>query len=187
MKLRIGGWLSRNTKQPEPWDPAVEADPCRRLEERLRAWRAFGPSLRDWLRGESDLEPCIADGLRRAQAAKDGLWLELYAMAALEYPSRSYTAVLCEVLDERRDDLDNERLVDALDPIADPAAIASLRRAIGWLPEWDEFGQLSRKAVWALARIGTPEALAAIREEVTEDMPFKVVEAAADVLKPPTR
>lgn len=61
----------------------------------------------------------------------------------------------------------------------------SLRRAVTWIPDWDEYGQMARKAVYALDRIGTPEATAAIREEVTDDLPFKVVEAAAEVLKSP--
>ncbi len=52
-----------------------------------------------------------------------------------------------------------------------------------WVPDWDEYGQLARRAVYALQRIGTPEARAAIRETVTDDLPFKVIEAAAETLK----
>jgi HEAT repeat protein len=60
--------------------------------------------------------------------------------------------------------------------------VPCLRRAVTFVPEWDDDGQLARKAVWALDRIGTPEALDAIREEVTDDLPFKVVEAAEEAL-----
>jgi hypothetical protein len=161
------------------------SQPCRALDERLRAWRPFDAGLREWLRAQSGLEPCIAEGLRRARAAEDWLGFELYAMAALEHPSPSYTPMLCDVLDQRREDMDSEVLIDALDPIADPAAVDCLRRAVTWIPDWDEYGQLARKAVYALDRIGTPEATAAIREEVTDDLPFKVVEAAAEVQKSP--
>jgi len=42
------------------------------------------------------------------------LGFELYAMAALEHPSPSYTPVLCGVLDQRRDDMDRDcALIDA--------------------------------------------------------------------------
>ncbi len=108
---------------------------------------------------------------------------ECYLIAAGVHPSRSYTRLLCEVLDERRDDMNSEEIVDVLDRIVDPASVDSLRRAIRWIPERDGFGQLSRKAVYALQRIATPEAVQAIREEVTDELPFKVVEAAAEVLK----
>jgi hypothetical protein len=38
-----------------------------------------------------------------------------------------------------------------------------------WDPPWDEFGQLARKTVWALAAIGTPEAMAAVREAAGDE------------------
>ena len=103
-------------------------------------------------------------------------------IAALQHPSALYTETLCAVLDERRDDVNSEDIVEALEDSRDPAAIPALRRAITWDDESDEFGQLQRKAVWALGHIGTPEALAAIRETVTPDMPEKVVEAAEQEL-----
>jgi len=34
---------------------------------------------------------------------------------------------------------------------------------VTWIPDWDEFGHMARKAVYALQRIGTPEAIAAVR------------------------
>jgi hypothetical protein len=162
------------------------ADPCAELDDHLRAWKVFEePGLMEWLRTQQDIEPCIASGLREARDGADWNMFERYLIAAAVHPSTTYTPLLCEVLDERRDDMSSEAIVDALDPIADPAAVDCLRRAIGWIPDWDEYGQMARKAVYALDRIGTPEATAAIREEVTDDLPFKVVEAAAEVLKSP--
>jgi hypothetical protein len=58
----------------------------------------------------------------------------------------------------------NEDLVDALAEIGDPKSVDCLRDALRWDPPWDEFGQLARKAVWALGAIGTPEAMAVVRE-----------------------
>jgi HEAT repeat protein len=154
---------------------------CRALDERLRGWVPFREKL-DWLAEPRGLEPCIAEALRANRASGDWLTFEKYVIAALRHPSPAYTETLCAVLDERRDDINSEDIVDALNDARDPAAIPALRRAIGWVGESDEFGQLPRKAVWALARIGTREALAAIREQVTPDLPEAVVEAAEHVL-----
>jgi hypothetical protein len=156
---------------------------CRAFDERLRAWVLHEGGLREWLREQEGLVPCIAAGLRSTREAGEWDAFQRYVIAALYVPSRNYTATLCEVLDERRDDVNNEDIVDALNEGQEPAAVPALRRALRWIPDDDEFGDLSRKAVWALNRIGTPEAYEAIREEVTPDLPFKVVEAAEHVLE----
>ena len=152
---------------------------CEELDARLRAWVPHSESL-DWLASEHGLEPCIAAALDANRASGDWLMFEKYVIAALRHPSPAYTQTLCAVLDERREDLNAEDIVSALEEARDPAAIPALRRAITW--DADEFGQLQRKAVWALKHIGTPEALAAIRETVTPDMPEQVVEAAEQAL-----
>jgi hypothetical protein len=138
---------------------------CAELDERLRAWVPYSSRL-DWLAEQRDLEPCIAGALLANRASGDWLTFGKYVIAAQRHPSPAYTETLCAVLNDGRD----------------PAAVPSLRRAIRWGPEFDEFGDISRKAVWALGRIGTPEALAAIREEITPDLPEAVVQAAEHVL-----
>ncbi|MEJ7786717.1 MAG: hypothetical protein WKF96_18095 [Solirubrobacteraceae bacterium] len=154
-------------------------DRCRGLDEHLRHWTPFEPGLVKWLQEQSDLEPCIADALRAASAAEDWNTFERYLIAAAQHPSPAYTKTLCAVLEQRRHDVNSEAIVDALDPIADPEAVECLSRATRWVPDWDEFGQLARKAVWALGR--TTEAMHAIRE-VPADAPDKVRDAAANAL-----
>jgi HEAT repeat protein len=151
---------------------------CEELDTRVRAWNVFREKI-DWPAG---VEPCIARALDANRAAGDWLTFEKYVILAIGQPSPSYTETLCAVLDERREDINSEDIVDALGDIRDPAAIPSLARAISWVADSDEFGQLPRKAVWSLGRIGTPEALAAIRDNVTPDLPEKVTEAAEQVL-----
>jgi len=129
------------------------------------------------------MEPCIAEGLRRTRESGEWDVFERYVVLAQKHPSPAYTETLCAVLDGRRDDFPHEQIVEALLSSKDPAAVPSLRRVITWIPDWDEYGQMARKAVWALERIGTQDALAAIREEVTPELPFKVVEAAAAALQ----
>jgi hypothetical protein len=159
------------------------SDICRQLDERLRAWVPFTPGLGEWLDTQQGVEPCIAESLRSTRERGDWLGFELYVIAAQHHPSAAYTETLCAVLDERREDINNEDIVDALNEGQDPAAVPCLRRAVRWVPESDEFGQQPRKVVWALQRIGTPEALDAIREEVTPDLPENVVDAAQRALE----
>ncbi len=128
----------------------------------------------DELRG---IEPCLTDGLARSAAAEDWLRFEQYLIAAARFPDRSMTPVLCEVLSRRLDTLDNEAIVEALEAIADPAAVDCLERAIWWRPSWDEFGNLAVKSVWALAAIGTPEAREVLRDAAATG-PAAVREAA---------
>jgi hypothetical protein len=151
---------------------------CDELDERVRAWAPYGEQV-DWPAG---IEPCVAQGLDANRAAGDWLTFEKYVILAISRPSPAYTETLCAVLDERREDVNNEDIVDALNEGRDPAAIGCLRRAVTWVDDTDEFGHLPAKAVWALARIGTPEALAAIREEVRPGLPDTVIQAAEHVL-----
>jgi hypothetical protein len=154
---------------------------CEELDARIRAWQVYREKP-DFLDGQQGLEPCIAAALDANRASGDWLTFSKYVIAALRHPSATYSQTLCAVLDERRDDVNSEDIIEAIEDGRDPAAIPALRRAVTWFDESDEFGQLQRKAVLALWHIGTPEALAAIRETVTPDMPEKVVEAAERAL-----
>jgi HEAT repeat protein len=141
---------------------------CDELDERLRAWPDHRRGLTEWLQGLSNVEDCIARGLLQARRSEDWSMFERYALAAFHHPSRSYTDVLCEVL-ALREELNNDDLVDTLAEIADPNSVECLREALHWNPPWDEFGQLARKVVWALAAIGTPEAMAVVREAAHDE------------------
>jgi len=158
----------------------MRPDRCRELDEGLHdPRRPKHQALRAWLDGLGDVEHCIADGLRRSSEGEDWLGFEHYVFAAFQRPSRSYTEVLCRVLAQRDiDDFNYEDVVDALAEIRDPAAVSCLRDTLRWEPEWDEFRNLAVKCIWALAAIGTPEALAMIRDATASESP-EVRKAAA--------
>lgn len=160
----------------------TSAEGCDDFNERLREWPNHRRGMREWLQGLSGVETCVAEGLRQTRQSEDWPIFERYAFAAFYHPSCAYTPVLCEVLARRNDDVNNEDLVDALAEIADPSSVECLRDAYLWRPPWDEFGQLARKAVWALRAIGTPAALAVIRE-AADDEREKPREAAARELR----
>lgn len=158
----------------------MSQDRCRELEQGLRnpRWTGNPDGLMTWLGGLTGVEDCIADGLRRASASRDWLAFERYLLAAYRHPSRAFTPELCEVLGQQIDEVNSEDIVDVLAEIADPAAVRCLEKALWWQPPWDEYRQLAVKCVWALAAIGTSDAVRVLREAAnSEDAPIR--EAAA--------
>lgn len=147
----------------------TSAEHCDAFNARLREWPDHRRGMREWLQSLSGIEDCVAEGLRQTRQSEHWPMFERYARAAFYHPSPAYTPMLCEVLARRNDDVNNEDLVDTLAEIADPASVECLREIMHWDPPWDEFGQLARKAVWALAAIGTPEAMDAVREAASDE------------------
>ncbi|MDP9074389.1 MAG: HEAT repeat domain-containing protein [Actinomycetota bacterium] len=135
-----------------------------------------------WLDGLTGVEDCIADGLRRSSRGGDWLTFERYVLAAHRHPSRVFTPVLCEVLNRHSDEVNNEDIVDVLADIRDPAAVGCLEEIILWQPPWDEYRQLAVKAVWALAAIGTPDAMLLLQEAACCEA-SEIREAAAHKLR----
>lgn len=164
----------------------MAAHRCEELESRLRNSRLSSVSDRQdfaaWLDSLTEVESCIAAGLRRASETADWLMFDLYVLAASHHPADLYTAVLCEVLGRQSEDVNNEDIVDVLAKIGDPAAVGCLADAMWWEPPWDEYRNLGVKAVWALADIGTPEALAVLRDAVSCEA-SEIREMAAHKLK----
>jgi hypothetical protein len=138
---------------------------CQELDDQIR-FVGLGTGLgmlKPWLDKVPDVEQCIADGLQRAAEAEDWSTFERYLLVAHQRPSRSYTSVLCRVLSEQRDDVNNEDIVDVLAVIGDPSATSCLEDALWWEPPWDEYRGLAVKSVWALGAIATPEAIEVLR------------------------
>lgn len=133
------------------------------------------------LDGLTGVEPCIAEGLVRSASSNDWSAFERYLLAGSRHPNGSMTSVLCEVLSRQLDEVNNEDIVEVLGAIADPAAVGCLEETIWWQPPWDEYRSLAVKCVWALAAIGTPDALGVLRD-VASTGPAEVRAAAAHKL-----
>lgn len=158
-------------------------DRCHHLEQGLRSpnWTDMVGGSGTWLSGLADIEDCIADGLRHMAEAEDWRMFERYVIAGYYRPHASYAGLLCRVLAQRRSDVNNEDIVDALAEARNPESVSCLRDTLEWEPPWDEFRNLGVKCVWALASIGTPEAIAVLKE-AARNPAFKVREAATRVL-----
>lgn len=128
-----------------------------------------------------DVESCIAQGLSRSVSLNDWSTFERYVVAAFHHPDPSMVPALCEVLGRQLEEVNNEDIVEVLGAIADPASVGCLETAMWWQPPWDEYRTLAVKCVWALAAIGTPEAVAVLREAASTG-PAVVREAAAHKL-----
>ena len=114
------------------------------------------------------VEGCIAGRLASSAEAEDWGRFEQYVVAAMHHPDPRYVPILCPVLqrqDSQREQRRHRRPL--LDEIADPRSVPFLVEAMWWKPDWDEYLQLAKKCVWALARIGTPEAIEALRDAAT--------------------
>ena len=115
----------------------------------------------------TDVEGCIGDGLATSAEAEDWGRFERYVFAASRHPDARYVVVLCSVLRRQTLNVNFDDIVIALGEIADPRSVPYLEEAMWWTPDWDEFRQLAKKCVWALGRIGTDEALEALRDAAT--------------------
>src|ERR1700722_11115959 len=72
------------------------------------------------------------------------------------------------------DHLDHEQIIFFLQHTADPYAIPFLKQAALLKPRleylaYDDYGSYYKKCFWALRAIGTPEAIAVIREFTTSE------------------
>ena len=116
------------------------------FDERLRAGRRSRPcaangwppstaSSRSWPRG------C-------AGPADSGDWsgVELTCSPCSAILARLHRHAVCGARRQRHEAVNSEDVVDALFDVADPPPCRP-GRAVTWVPDWDEFGQLARKAV----------------------------------------
>jgi HEAT repeat protein len=149
----------------------MSEESCHELMEGMknRQWLGDSDALFLWLDGLSDVRECIAEGLQRALATEDWLSLDKLLIAADRHQSRMYAAVLCEVLRRRVDKVSNENVVDLLADLREPSSVPCLEEALEWRPPWDDYRHLAVKVVWALAAIGTEEALAVLRRAAQSD------------------
>lgn len=143
-------------------------DPCDALRDVVLSDAIDRETLMARLAEINNIENCVHSGLRVALESEDWDAFEAYLGAAYLYPSRVMTPLLCTVLDRHDRRVPNEDLLEVLTAIADERSVGSLVRALRWEPEWDEFKAIAVKCIWALAAVGTPEAMAALVDASVE-------------------
>jgi len=89
------------------------------------------------------------------------------------FPNPDIVPLLARLLYEREDDGCMEAIVDALNVMTDARAVGSLKHALSYRMPGDDLAfHFNKKVINALARIGTPEAEAAIAEAMEDPEPI---------------
>jgi hypothetical protein len=115
------------------------------------------------LRGMGNISDELLEALEEQYSLKN--WGGLFRLFGILYssPDKRYIPILCEMLDAHKDKGIAENVVDILDVIQDERSVPCLARSIDYYEPGDEDRYLNRKVIYALSRIGTPEAVEAIR------------------------
>ncbi|MDZ8093947.1 MAG: HEAT repeat domain-containing protein [Nostoc sp. DedQUE05] len=79
-------------------------------------------------------------------------------MAAWRNLSKDYTPILCQILNDESNNGLHESVIELLDVLRDERAIPALSKALTYRWSYDEWLNVPRKSLLALAEIGTPEA-----------------------------
>ena len=84
-------------------------------------------------------------------------------------PSPTFSPTLCALLESGKGSLYIEAVVDAMHDVADEASVPCLRTALEREERWDQDFAFNRKILWALERIGTPDAMEAVRSALESE------------------
>jgi HEAT repeat protein len=88
----------------------------------------------------------------------------LVMSAAWSNLSKDYTPILCQLLNNESHNGLHEPIVEILDVLRDERAVPALSKALTYRWSYDEWLNVPRKSLLALAEIGTPEAIIIIKE-----------------------
>jgi hypothetical protein len=168
-------------------------DICEQLAAAVTTWNAKLPP-EEQVNRFGDVRACILSGLLRAASESNWLSFNRYVLAAFAQPDHTMTGILCEVLNNwqaisasslatRVGVPHREDMVELLRDIGDPFAVSSLEQSIGTDDRGDDYRQFTRKCLWALSAIGTPDALEAIHRAAQSDDPI-IREYASEELEP---
>lgn len=83
--------------------------------------------------------------------------------AVQAFPNRKFTPVLTDLLDNHREHGYSENIADALFDIQDERSVPALVRALDYYEPGDDDRNVNKKLIFALARIGTKEAIEGLK------------------------
>ena len=92
-------------------------------------------------------------------------WGALFRLIGIIHysPSKKFTRILCEILDNHKEQGIAENVVDALFSVEDESSILALTRSLDYYEPGDDDRHLNRKIIDTLLKIGTPDAIASIK------------------------
>lgn len=146
---------------------------CEQIHKLLTEYRPVD-EVSALLEGQSHLADCIETGLRRALKLRRWCEFEAYTWASGAFPSDRFTPMLIDALDLHDPHAQPAEILLALARIGDSRSVESVRRALLWTPEWDEFHDLALKAIDALLEIDNAAAWKVIEEAAANDRRMRI-------------
>ena len=126
----------------------------------------------EMLKGKTGLRDCIKIGLDGSVDDQNWGNFEFYNAVASKFPSHDYIPALCTALDTLDPRVHPADVLLTLLSINDPRSIPSVRKALFWKPDWDEFHDLAFKAFDVLLTIDNEEAWRVIEEATKDDRAY---------------
>ena len=120
----------------------------------------------------------LARRLGDARYSSGSVQRRLLVEAAAVVPSPKFVDAMCDILLAGTEHEVLERAVDVLIDCPSPRAIPALARALSYELDYDPSHELGKKAIEALAEIGSEEALAHVRRCLSSSVPGLRAEAA---------
>ncbi len=93
-------------------------------------------------------------------------WGALFRLIGIIHyiPNKEFTPILCEILDNHKEQGIAENVVDALFEIGDESSVSALVRSLDYYEPGDDDRHLNRKIIDTLSRIGTQDAIDLIKQ-----------------------
>jgi hypothetical protein len=142
------------------------------LEKRCREMLESAIERNDLRRTQGDLSDDILRALEERFAERD--WGSLCQLVWIVqcFPDHKFTPLLCTLFDNFRAHVDMESIADAFLDLNDERSVPSLIRALDHHLVGDDLAfHFNKKVIYALARIGTSEALEGINLALTSSEP----------------
>lgn len=158
--------------------------PCPDRDNALASAEDYGntiTSFRAAVRALGDIEAEIADGLRSLLIDRDWRRIDLWLNAADECPSAGLVGPLCNLLAVRDRYIQHEWIAEILGDIGSAQGIKALTEACSFDVKGDPFRSLAKRCLDALTAIGTPEAMMAVRSQLSSPW-LEVREYVAELL-----
>ena len=147
--------VSHYSEQLQPCYPPCD-ESTRRLELTFKSFRAAFREL-------PDPSAEIGNALVTLQNVRNPGHIDLWLMAATEFPNRSYVPALCELLMHRERYIQHEWIAEILGDLGDEHAIPALIDACNVDDTFDPAQSLAFRCIDSLQQIDIPESRSAIR------------------------
>lgn len=138
------------------------------LYRKLCESEIFAPEFLSQVKTIGDFEFDLLNAIQERKNRKDWGNLCVLIWAVQQFPSPSFTPLLCDLLDNRASDDLLEAIADALFEISDERSVPSLLQALDYYVPGDDDHHFNKKCLYALSKIDTKKAVDGIKATLQE-------------------